>query len=146
MKKFRKNNKGFTLVELIIVIAIIAVLSAVTAPQYIKYVEKSKAASDADTFGAVVQAVNVLVADGTISTDTDFYWDKTNGSIKIDAASGTDPEAANVLALTGAVGKPKSAKALASASALTIQVDFDANTKQPTVTVAPADYATAWAS
>jgi prepilin-type N-terminal cleavage/methylation domain-containing protein len=41
------DNKGFTLVELIIVIAIIAVLAAVLAPQYIKYVEKSKAAADA---------------------------------------------------------------------------------------------------
>ncbi len=40
----RKSNtsQGFTLVELIIVIAIVAVLSAVLAPQYIKYVAKSK--------------------------------------------------------------------------------------------------------
>ena len=45
MKKFRKNNKGFTLVELIIVIAIIAVLAAVAAPQYIKYVERSRNAT-----------------------------------------------------------------------------------------------------
>jgi type IV pilus assembly protein PilA len=40
------DNKGFTLVELIIVIAIIAVLAAVLAPQYIKYVEKSRWSTD----------------------------------------------------------------------------------------------------
>ena len=39
MKK--TNNKGFSLVELIIVVAIMAILIGVLAPQYIKYVEKS---------------------------------------------------------------------------------------------------------
>ena len=38
----RKHNKGFSLVELIIVIAIMAILVAVLAPQYIKYVAKSR--------------------------------------------------------------------------------------------------------
>ncbi|MBO6205612.1 MAG: prepilin-type N-terminal cleavage/methylation domain-containing protein, partial [Lachnospiraceae bacterium] len=37
-----KNNKGFSLVELIIVIAIMAILVGVMAPQLIKYIEKSK--------------------------------------------------------------------------------------------------------
>lgn len=35
-------NRGFTLVELIIVIAIIAVLSAVVAPQYVRYVASAR--------------------------------------------------------------------------------------------------------
>lgn len=41
-----KNNKGFTLVELIIVIAVVAVLSAVIAPQYITYIERSRISTD----------------------------------------------------------------------------------------------------
>ena len=41
-----KNNKGFSLVELIIVVAIMAVLIGVLAPQYIKYVEKSRKSTD----------------------------------------------------------------------------------------------------
>lgn len=37
-----KNNKGFTLMELIIVIAIISILSAVIIPSLMSYINKSK--------------------------------------------------------------------------------------------------------
>ena len=35
------NNKGFSLIELIVVIAIMAILVSVLAPQFMKYVEDS---------------------------------------------------------------------------------------------------------
>lgn len=46
MMKKKKNNKGFSLVELIVVIAIMAVLVGVLAPQFIKYVEQSRQSTD----------------------------------------------------------------------------------------------------
>ena len=61
MKKM--NNKGFSLVELIIVIAIMAILIAVLAPQYIKYVEKSRESADLDNWQAVLSAMQVAYAD-----------------------------------------------------------------------------------
>ena len=38
----KKNNKGFSLVELIVVVAIMAVLVGVLAPAYLGYVEKAR--------------------------------------------------------------------------------------------------------
>lgn len=57
------NNKGFSLVELIIVIAIMAVLIGVLAPQYLKYVEKSRKAADEDNYQSVITAVQVYYSD-----------------------------------------------------------------------------------
>lgn len=75
MKK-EMNNKGFSLVELIIVIAIMVVLIAVLAPQYLKYVEKSRVASDQTTVVEYINAMQVLAADPEVTlttTDADSY-------------------------------------------------------------------------
>lgn len=41
-----KNNKGMSLIELIIVIAIMAVMMGILAPQFMKYVEGSRVSKD----------------------------------------------------------------------------------------------------
>lgn len=63
MKKEKMNDKGFSLVELIIVIAIMAVLVVVLAPQYLKYVEKSRNSTDLSNATAIVTALQVYAAD-----------------------------------------------------------------------------------
>lgn len=56
MKK--TNNKGFSLVELIIVIAIMAILAGAIAPALIKYIDKSRKSNDvsaAKTFKTAIE-------------------------------------------------------------------------------------------
>lgn len=82
MKK-KTDNKGFSLVELIIVIAIMVILVAVLAPQYLRYVEKSRVATDTQT---TVEFINVLQV---AAADPDAKLDKSK-SYKVESASGAE--------------------------------------------------------
>lgn len=62
-KKVKKNNKGFTLVELIIVIAIIAMLVAVLAPNYVKYVDRSRWSSDRNDCETLLSQIKTAIVD-----------------------------------------------------------------------------------
>ena len=68
MKK--TNNKGFSLVELIVVIAIMAVLVVLVAPQYTKYVERGRKSTDVQTVTTIVTACDIYQADtGNLKDD-----------------------------------------------------------------------------
>ena len=72
MKNIMKgNNKGFSMVELIIVIAIVAVLVGLIATQLIKYMEKSKVSSDEQTLNAIYKAVTYAALDPGVLKDPD---------------------------------------------------------------------------
>ncbi len=58
----KMNNKGFSLVELIVVIAIMAVLMGVLAPTLIGNIEKSRESKDLQNLDSVYQAVNQALA------------------------------------------------------------------------------------
>ncbi len=71
MKKLneRQNNKGFSLVELIVVIAIMVVLVAVLAPVFTRYIENSRRSTDVSTANNIAEAVLADAADGKITAD-----------------------------------------------------------------------------
>ncbi|MDC7290826.1 prepilin-type N-terminal cleavage/methylation domain-containing protein [Blautia schinkii] len=61
--KKKKDNKGFTLVELVVVVAILAILVGLLAPQYTKYVERSRKSSDCSNLENMVRAIEIAAAD-----------------------------------------------------------------------------------
>ncbi|WP_238483651.1 prepilin-type N-terminal cleavage/methylation domain-containing protein [Anaerosporobacter faecicola] len=77
MKEQRKklNNKGFSLVELIVVIAIMAILTVVVAPQFMRYIEKSRKSVDLQTIDSIKSSIQSALAD-------EAAWDST-GSVDV---------------------------------------------------------------
>ena len=57
------KNKGFSLVELIVVVAIMAVLVGILAPAYLSYVEKTRRGADEDMAEEVRHSIEVATAE-----------------------------------------------------------------------------------
>ena len=83
MKKL--NNKGFSLVELIIVIAIMVILVVVIAPQYTKFVNNSRVSGDVQTAQTLATAIDIAVSEGS----NPFDATKTDG-LDFSKISGAD--------------------------------------------------------
>lgn len=59
-------QKGFTLIELMIVVAIIGILAAIAVPAYQDYTIKSRVSEGASLVSAARTAVDVAFAEGTV--------------------------------------------------------------------------------
>jgi len=70
MRREKKKNKGFSLVELIIVIAIMVILGAIIAPQYFKHVKNANIASDIEQAARISAAISAEYATEQLSGDT----------------------------------------------------------------------------
>lgn len=64
MKK--TNNKGFSLVELIIVIAIMAILAGAIAPALIRYIDKSRKSNDVSSAKTIKTAVETALGNESV--------------------------------------------------------------------------------
>ena len=64
-----EENKGFSLVELIIVIAIMAILVGVMAPLLIKYIEKTNISADTQLCDTIHTAIITAMSDPEVVAD-----------------------------------------------------------------------------
>ena len=108
----KKDNKGFTLVELVIVIAILAILVGLLAPQYTKYVEKSRKAADASNMDEMVKAIKIYAADPANELPAGGY--KITISSKGTSVTVTSNSADNKKAAEGVLTNSVSADVLAT--------------------------------
>ena len=70
----KKNNKGFTLVELIVVLVILAILAAILTPALLGYIDRAKSEKDystAQTIRVAAQAaIDQAYGDGVLADGT----------------------------------------------------------------------------
>ena len=99
MKKLtKKNNKGFSLVELIVVVLIMAIIAVALAPQVTKWVQNSRISSDAQNFDSVVSAIQIAGAQGDLTKAGEIVT--TKGSAWA-ASSGSNADTSELEAVLG---------------------------------------------
>lgn len=138
MNKERKAaaNKGFSLVELIIVVAIMAILGTVLAPQYLKYVEKTRLQKDNTAISEIANAIKIAMADETINSKT-----TTPTTITIKSSEGNEGKEAKTVTFNTGSELDKELKAVigetftttsntykTSSASIVITVNYDSTT------------------
>ena len=66
MKRTLKSNKGFSLVELIVVVLIMAIIAVALAPQVMKWVGHSRTSTDANTYDTLYENIQLALADENV--------------------------------------------------------------------------------
>ena len=80
MTNMRMNHaqKGFTLIELMIVVAIIGILAAIAIPQYQDYIARSQVSRVMSETGSIRTAVENCMMNGIDEANCNFGWSDSN--------------------------------------------------------------------
>ncbi len=127
MKKM--NNKGFSLVELIVVVLIMAIIAVALAPQVMKWVENSRQATDRDTYEQFISNLQIALTDKSLGATVDAtVFHITNDGVGIDntTAISAAPNTALGNALTAVAADWWKAK-MKSSSNTDVQISVSTN-------------------
>lgn len=98
----KKNNKGFSLVELIVVVLILGILAVAVTPQIMNWIDKSKENKDLAYAGSVATAAESVALEfyGITGTLADEVYDLTSSGVVV-SGGGADANAGSTNAVTG---------------------------------------------
>jgi type IV pilus assembly protein PilA len=84
LSKFHRSQKGFTLIELMIVVVIIGILAALAIPRFMRATTKSKQSE------AKQILKQIYVMERAYRQEHDVYWPKPVGTVTANAGGGGD--------------------------------------------------------
>jgi prepilin-type N-terminal cleavage/methylation domain-containing protein len=97
--RLKKKNKGFSLVELIVVMAIMAILAVTLAPTLTQYVEKSRKAADREVINSIYTAAQYALLDEKLNSAATALI--PSGGLSLNADIVTTPTATQYYLVTG---------------------------------------------
>ena len=141
-----KNQKGFTLVELIVVLVILAILAALLVPALTGYIDKANKEKVIATTRMVVMAAQTeasekygLKASGELSAGITLSMEEKNGVItsKPDAADPTpagEKDGINITAIAELAEVYKNSKFVNGVTKIEVKIDTKGHVTDATVT------------
>lgn len=130
----KKTNKGFSMVELIIVIAIMAILAGALAPQLIKYINKSRLSTDVQTGDAIAVAATAALANEeayeACENNYDGVWKEVNQVINANDSFGKEMKSSLAKTVKGKSKKDIDGSAFNAKGSFYLNVNLSTNTVQ----------------
>ena len=98
LRKIKKNQKGFTLVEVIVVAVIVAVLAAVAIPIYLNYIDTSRENQANNIAGSVASFCGACEADDGTCTAVSGTCSANSATVEIPTDYTVEDDAGDVTA------------------------------------------------